>query len=330
MPRQDVPYGGAICRLRERIAEIWDNLGEKLHSINGVEGDGQGNVLIRSDSAALTITDDQVQHEIVLDLDTSQLPAADVNSVNGQTGVVALTADDIPSDNGDVQTDLDNLAGADITLQGNINAEALARQNADSTLQTNINAATASIPGEVTTQIANNAQIAFLMAEDSQNIKTTGNQTKAGTLTLLNLLVGRKNKDFTTNASSWTLLFKRTSSRQQWMVGFSGHSMIIANVQSNTKINTRVISNNDRTYTQPILKVATDSNGVTTVWAKPNYSAAMNWYLMSNMLYGTDYTSGIEILNSTGSQPVVGNTTSYDPTATYTDVYDSTDFEYVR
>ena len=33
MPRQDVPYGGAICRLKERIAEIWDELGKKLHSI---------------------------------------------------------------------------------------------------------------------------------------------------------------------------------------------------------------------------------------------------------------------------------------------------------
>ena len=42
MPRQDVPYGGAICRLKERIAEIWDKLGEKLHSINGVEGDAAG------------------------------------------------------------------------------------------------------------------------------------------------------------------------------------------------------------------------------------------------------------------------------------------------
>ena len=149
MPREGVPYGGAICRLRERIAEIFDKLDEKLHSINGVEGDGQGNVVLRSDNAALTVTDDQLQHEIVLDLDTSQLPAADVNSVNGQTGVVALTADDIPSDNGDVQTDLDNLEAADTTLQGNINAEALARSNADSTLQTNINSANAAISGKV-------------------------------------------------------------------------------------------------------------------------------------------------------------------------------------
>ena len=165
MPRQDVPYGGAICRLRERIAEIFDKLNEKLHSINGVEGDGQGNVLIRSGSAALTITDDQLQHEIVLDLDTSQLPAADVNSVNNQVGVVVLTADDIPSDNGDVQTDLDNLTSADTTLQGNINAEALARQNADSTLQTNINTLSAGIPAAAAAAVAADPTIAQLSTD---------------------------------------------------------------------------------------------------------------------------------------------------------------------
>ena len=165
MPRQDVPNGGAICRLRERIAEIFDKLNEKLHSINGVEGDGQGNVVLRSDSAALTIADDQLQHEIVLDLDTSQLPAADVNSVNNQVGVVVLTADDIPSDNGDVQTDLDNLAGADITLQGNINAEALARQNADSTLQTNINNISAGLPAAAAAAVAADPTIAQLSTD---------------------------------------------------------------------------------------------------------------------------------------------------------------------
>lgn len=165
MPRQDVPYGGAICRLRERIAEIFDKLNEKLHSINGVEGDGQGNVVLRSDSAALTVTDDQLQHEIVLDLDTSQLPAADVNSVNGQTGAVALTADDIPSDNGDVQTDIDNLEAADTTLQGNINAEALARQNADSTLQTNINTISAGLPAAAAAAVAADPTIAQLSTD---------------------------------------------------------------------------------------------------------------------------------------------------------------------
>ena len=180
MPRQDVPYGGAICRLKERIAEIWDKLGEKLHSINGVEGDGQGNVVVRSDSSALSVTSDQLQHEIVLDLDTSLLPAASVSSVNGQTGVVALTADDIPSDNGDVQTDIDNLEAADTTLQGNINAETLARQNADSTLQTNINAATAGIPTEISNQLA----------ADTTIVRTFGNQNIADIKTVATQATG--------------------------------------------------------------------------------------------------------------------------------------------
>lgn len=35
MPRQDVPYGGGICSLKERIAEIWDKLGEKVDKITG-------------------------------------------------------------------------------------------------------------------------------------------------------------------------------------------------------------------------------------------------------------------------------------------------------
>ena len=185
MPRQDVPYGGAICRLRERIAEIWDELGKKLHSINGVEGDGQGNVLIRSDSAALTITDDQLQHEIVLDLDTSQLPAADVNSVNNQVGVVVLTADDIPSDNGDVQTDLDNLTSADTTLQGNINAEALARQNADSTLQTNINNISAGLPAAAAAAVAADPTVAQLATDVPNKLDkiTSGSSLKAYTHT---------------------------------------------------------------------------------------------------------------------------------------------------
>ena len=96
MPRQDVPYGGALCRLKERIAEIWDELGKKLHSINGVEGDAAGDVKIVSGDAAVVVTSDQVQHEIEIALDSSQLPAAAVSSVNGKTGAVVLDAGDIP------------------------------------------------------------------------------------------------------------------------------------------------------------------------------------------------------------------------------------------
>lgn len=185
MPRQDVPYGGAICRLKERIAEIWDELGKKLHSINGVEGDGQGDVKLVSGDPAVVITDDQVQHEIEISLDTSQLPAAAVSSVNGQTGAVALTADDIPSDNGDVQTDLDNLASANTALQGNINAEALARQNADSTLQGNINTLSASIPTAAATAVANDPTVAQLATDVPNKVDkiTSGSSLKAYTHT---------------------------------------------------------------------------------------------------------------------------------------------------
>ena len=74
MPRQDVPYGGTICRLKERIAEIWDKLGEKLHSINGVEGDGAGDVKIVSGDPAVVINSDAAQNEIEIALDTLRLP----------------------------------------------------------------------------------------------------------------------------------------------------------------------------------------------------------------------------------------------------------------
>ena len=186
MPRQDVPYGGAICRLRERIAEIWDELGKKLHSINGVEGDGQGNILIRSDSAALTITDDQMQHEIVLDLDTSQLPAAAVSSVNGQTGAVVLDASDINVIGGsDVATDLGNLDADLQQAQTDIATEALTRANADSALQGNINAAVASIPGAAATAVANDPTVAQLATDVPNKLDkiTGGSSLKAYTHT---------------------------------------------------------------------------------------------------------------------------------------------------
>ena len=152
MPRQDVPYGGAICRLRERIAEIWDKLGEKLHSINGVEGDAAGNVEILSGDSAVVISNDQVNHQITIGLDQAELPSAAVTSVNGQTGAVVLDANDIASDgNSDVQTDIDNLKTNVNANTSAIASEALARANADSALQTNINTISASIPEMSTT-----------------------------------------------------------------------------------------------------------------------------------------------------------------------------------
>ena len=147
MPRQDVPYGGAICRLKERIAEIWDKLDQKLHSINGVEGDGAGNVDIVSGNAAVVINNDQIGHRIEVSLDSSKLPAAAVSSVNGQTGAVRLDAADVPSDgNSNVQSDIAaNKAAINDCFDG-ITSEQVARQSADAALQTNINAVSASIP----------------------------------------------------------------------------------------------------------------------------------------------------------------------------------------
>ena len=148
MPRQDVPYGGAICRLKERIAEIWDKLDQKLHSINGVEGDGAGNVEIVSGDAAVVINNDQIGHRIEVALDSSKLPAAAVSSVNYKAGDVILVASDIEDthNDGSVQNTIDGLLIDDADLRDKINSEAQARQAADAALQTNINAVSASIP----------------------------------------------------------------------------------------------------------------------------------------------------------------------------------------
>lgn len=147
MPRQDVPYGGAICRLKERIAEIWDKLDQKLHSINGVEGDGAGNVDIVSGNAAVVINNDQIGHRIEVALDSSKLPAAAVSSVNGQTGAVRLDAADIPSNgNFNVQADIDWCKQRINECFDSITTEQDDRKAADDTLQTNINAVSANIP----------------------------------------------------------------------------------------------------------------------------------------------------------------------------------------
>ena len=124
----------------------------------------------------------------------------------------------------------------------------------------------------------------------------TGNQNVAGIKTFDNLINGRMNRQMTTASTGITLLYKRTSTRQQWLMGVSGHSLIIANVQGSTKINTRVISNTDRPYTQPILYICRDSEDVITVWGVAKYSAAVNWYILSNMQYGSDYLNLIIVI----------------------------------
>ena len=166
MPRQDVPYGGAICRLKERIAEIWDKLDQKLHSINGVEGDGAGNVDIVSGNAAVVINNDQIGHRIEVSLDSSKLPAAAVSSVNGQTGAVRLDAADVPSDgNSNVQSDIAANKAAINDCFDSITSEQVARQNADATLQGNINSVQASIPGAAAAAVSNDPTVAQLAAD---------------------------------------------------------------------------------------------------------------------------------------------------------------------
>lgn len=186
MPRQDVPYGGAICRLKERIAEIWDKLGEKLHSINGVEGDGAGNVEIVSGDAAITVSGSQVGHYIEIGLDHGNLPAAAVSSVNGQTGEVRLDAAHIPGDrNLTVQQSIDlNKASINDCFDA-ITSEEVARQNADATLQGNINSVQASIPGAAAAAVSNDPTVAQLAADVPGKLDkiTSGSALKAYTHT---------------------------------------------------------------------------------------------------------------------------------------------------
>ena len=152
MPRQDVPYGGAICRLKEKIAEIWDKLGEKLHSINGVEGDAAGDVKIISSDPAVVITNNAASHEIEIGLDSLELPSAAVTSVNGETGAVVLTAEEIGSNgNSDVQTDINGFRSDINGINIGMAAETNARLQAEAALQNNINAVSASIPEMSTT-----------------------------------------------------------------------------------------------------------------------------------------------------------------------------------
>ena len=186
MPRQDVPYGGAICRLKERIAEIWDKLDQKLHSINGVEGDGAGNVEIVSGDAAVVINNDQIGHKIEVALDSSKLPASSVSSVNGQTGAVRLDAADVPSDgNSNVQLDINWCKTAINDCFDSITTEQDDRQAADAELQGNINSVQASIPGAAAAAVASDPTVAQLAADVPGKLDkiTSGSALKAYTHT---------------------------------------------------------------------------------------------------------------------------------------------------
>ena len=187
MPRQGVPYPSReICSLKCQIDALQRQINELMKSVNGVEGDGQGNVSLISGDPAIVINSDQVQHEIEISLDSSQLPAAAVSSVNSQTGAVQLEADDIPSDgNSDVQADIDALKALGVNLQGAINNEVTARGNADAALQGNINTVQASIPGEAANAVANDPTVIQLATDVPNKLDkiTSGSSLKAYTHT---------------------------------------------------------------------------------------------------------------------------------------------------
>lgn len=140
------------CGIKEKLQTLWDRTINSILRINQVEPDDQGNIRIRSDSEALTVSEGT--NEIVLNLDTSELPAAAVLSVNGETGAVQLDGSDIPSlYNGTVNS---NLAGLWSTKaqRADLTAEITNRQNADTALQNNINTLQASIPQEAADAVA--------------------------------------------------------------------------------------------------------------------------------------------------------------------------------
>lgn len=180
MPRKGVPYGGGICSLKERIAELFDLVGEKLHSINGVEGDGQGNVKLISGDPAVVIAGDAAQNEIEIALDKSKLPSAMVTSVNGESGPVFLKARDIPSDgHSNVQDDIDSSRTSITALAGDIIIERQMRQKTDAALQTNINRVQASMPEAAAAAVSNNPTVARLASDVPNKVdKITGGSIK--------------------------------------------------------------------------------------------------------------------------------------------------------
>lgn len=198
VPREGVPYPERLlCSLRCELKNIWTALNGKLHSVNGVEGDGQGNVNIVSGDAAVVVTTDPSLNQIEVSLDQSQLPAAAVTSVNGQTGTVRLIGADIKTgvySSGNSATQDISTARASISgVNQNVATEATARLNADNALQTNINAVQASIPGAAAAAVAADPTVASLVSADSQNVKLSGNQSIGGIKTVSTQITGQYN-----------------------------------------------------------------------------------------------------------------------------------------
>ena len=188
MPRQGVPYPSReICSLKCQIDALQRQINELMKSINGVEGDGQGNVSLISGDPAVVISNDAVQNKIEISLDSSELPAADVSSVNSQTGAVVLNATDIIAQgyNKNVERVLDDIYLFAAQTRTNLNSEIYRSTNADSTMQTNFNALQASIPGEAANAVANDPTVTQLATDVPNKLDkiTSGSSLKAYTHT---------------------------------------------------------------------------------------------------------------------------------------------------
>lgn len=171
VPREGVPYPQRmLCSLKCELKSIWDALNGKLHSVNGVEGDGAGNVNIVSGDAAVVVTPDASLNQIEISLDQAQLPSAAVTSVNGETGAVVLDASEIGSIGGNVQGDINGLIADCFNNNAAISAEIAARGNADSALQTNINNVQAGIPGAAAAAVAADPTIAQLVTDMNDKV----------------------------------------------------------------------------------------------------------------------------------------------------------------
>lgn len=150
MPREGIDYPGwfnrAACSIRCELSKLWSAVGTKLSKINTVEPDGDGKVKIVSDTVNLTVTDDQGNNAIRLDLDPG-LSSPPVTSVNGETGAVVL-------DNTEISGSYAKYDGSMLTVipsasvQVAINQNAQGAKNGDDALRTRMTAAETAISTE--------------------------------------------------------------------------------------------------------------------------------------------------------------------------------------
>ena len=154
MPREDVPYpGGALCRLKCQINELWQAVRNKLHSINGVPGDGNGDVKILA-GQNVQIVNDQVHNEITI---SAAAPADIVKSVNG----------DLPDQDGDVTVDTGVM-----TVNGDL-PDATGDVTVDTGVMT-INSVTPDADGEITITAGSNITITPDAVNNSIEIAAAG------------------------------------------------------------------------------------------------------------------------------------------------------------